>query len=348
MTQTGKVSSFQVSLSAFQTWQKCEQKYYFQYVRKLRPRDQFLAPALGRILHTYLEYYYEGLKENFSADDSHLAALLKTSEKFIPEIRGYVNVALATGNEQMAKDLNDLSTIAGRIAQRYFIARGKADAERYKVIHVERWLNLPIFDGIHSTGVADLVTQDLETGRINLWEHKSTQNVPQDSVRLRDFQTMLYAVKLRWLGEAIIDSVVWNYMRTREPTVPEVLKSGQVTKRKDLDTTWEVYSQALSDAGVVDLEDYTEMKERLFDRERTIFFPRYEQVIVVSENVLMDDYIEESKRMRQAREDWEAGRSKPIKTISRDCDYCEFFRICQASLTGGDEEDVIRLRFTGG
>jgi hypothetical protein len=344
-----KVASFQVSLSAFQTWQQCEQRYFFSYVRRLRIRDQFLAPTLGRILHSYLEHYYTGLYTGHFPEDAHVAAQLQTSTEYIPEIRGYVNVSLAAGHEELAKELNELPALAARITDRYFAARGKSDAERYKILFIEKKLNLPIYEGIVSTGVVDLGTKDLETGRVNLWEHKSTQYIPQDSVRLQDFQTMLYGVKLRWMDGTIIDSIVWNYLRTKEPVEPEHLKSGALTKRKDLDSTWEMYSQVARDIGVdPETSEYAEVKERLESRELTIFFPRYEVVTVVSEEVLMTDYIEEAQRMRKARQDWANGVSKPIKTLTRGCGYCEYYRICQASLTGGDEEDVIRLRFTEG
>lgn len=344
----GKVTEpFQVSLSAFQSWQKCEQKYYYGYVRGLRPRDQFLAPTLGRILHTYLEGYYNALSIGETPENAHLRSQLSTSTKYTPEIRGYINVALAAGQEELARELNDLLGSAGRITDRYYYARGRADSERFKVLHVEKRLRLEIAPNIRSNGIVDLITEDQETGRLNLWEHKSTKNIPEGSVRLRDFQTMLYAIKVRMQYGIIVDSVIWNYLRTKEPVVPEVLKSGSITKRKDLDSTWEVYSAAIRAAnGNPNSLEYAEVKERLFGREQTIFFPRYEQVIVVSEDLLMHDYIVEAKRMALSRANWEAGVGKPIRTISRDCDYCEFFRVCQAALTGGDEEDVISLRFT--
>lgn len=344
MPEADNASAFQVSLSAFQVWQQCETRYYYQYVRKLRIRDKFVAPTLGRVLHEYLEHYHNNLAAGYSAEDSHLSAQLKTSANVEPEIRQYAQTAYLGGAEELAKELLEIPHLAGRITDRYFKVRGRSDAERYKFLLVERWLNLPIYDGIRSTGVADLVTQDQETGRLNLWEHKSTQNVPSDSVRLRDLQTMLYSVKLRWQEGLTIDSVIWNYIRTKEPSVPEVLKSGQLTKRNNLDSTWETYLATAEENGLYLGEDYSEVRDRLLDRELTVFFPRYEQVIVVSENVLMDDYIIEARRMKRAREAWANG-STPVRSISRSCDYCEYNKVCMAVLTGGDEEDVIRMRF---
>jgi len=268
--------------------------------------------------------------------------------KYQPEINSYVNTLHLTGNDELAKQMQDLPALAGRLTNRYFEVRGRTDAERYEVLLVEEWLKLQVYRDILSTGVADLLTRDRETGRLSLWEHKSTQNVPENAVRLRDFQTMLYATKLKWLKDYQVDSITWNYIRTKEPSIPDVLKSGELTKRKDLDTTWEQY---VATARVNNIDPfvaiYYEVKERLEGREETVFFPRYEVEIVVSEAALMNDYIEEAKRIKQARADWQKGVSKPIKTIMRDCDYCEYFKICQAALTGGDEEDVIRMKFGG-
>lgn len=341
-------SSFRVSLSAFQTWQRCEQRYYFSYVRRLRTREVALPPTLGRMLHEYFESYYKAVKFGMSPRDAHLQAGLEVSNKFIPEINSYTNTALLTGNQELAKSIQDLPSKMGRLTQRYFEVRGLPDAERYEILYVEESLKMPIWPGIVSAGVADLVTLDRETQRLNLWEHKSTENVPQNAVRLRDFQTMLYGTKLKWLHKMEVDSIIWNYVRTKEPEVPEVLKSGQLTKRKNLDTTWEMYVVTAMNNGEDPFDPrYYEMKEYLDDREETVYFPRYENVIVVDEAALMNDYIEEAQRMRQARADWEKGVSRPVKTIMRDCDYCEYFKICQAALTGGDEEDVIRMKFNG-
>jgi hypothetical protein len=338
---------FQVSLSAYQIWQRCEQRYYYQYVRYLRHRDVFLAPTLGRFLHTYLEYFYQGVKEGHYPEDAHMAAQFKTSSKFVSELKGYAQTAFISGNEDMARELEALPAMAGRLSDRYYLVRGKVDADRYEILHVEEKLKLQITDGIVSTGVTDLVTRDKENGLTNIWEHKSTQYVPQDSVRLRDFQTMLYAIKVRDQFDINIDSVIWNYIRTKEPTIPEVLKSGGLTLRKDLDSTWEVYSATARRAGIDPYEEkYAEMRQRLEGREETIFFPRYEVVIVTNEGILMDDYIEEARRMKAGRESWKRGDSKPIRTLARDCDGCDYLRICQAALTGGDEEDIISMRFT--
>lgn len=349
MTEVSSSPHFRTSLSAFQVWQRCEMRYYYGYIRKLQLPDKFPAPTLGRLLHDYLEIYYNGVREGHMPDDAHLAAQLVVSRKYVPEVRAAANVAFMTGNEALAKELTDIPAAAGRITDRYYLVHGKSDADRYNFMYVEKWLSLQVSPGILSTGKTDLVTQDNETGRISIWEHKSTKNIPQDSVRLRDFQTMLYAMQLRWETSEIVDSVIWNYIRTKEPVVPEQLKSGDLTKRKDLDSTWEVYSAAVKALhGNPDTPRYDEIRSHLEGREQTIFFPRYEQVIVVEEKVLMDDYIEEGKRMWLATESWKAGTSKPVRTLARDCDMCEFYRICQAALMGGDEEDIIQMRYVEG
>lgn len=341
--------TFQVSLSAYQEWQKCEMRWYLGYVRRLKLKEQAYAPTLGRALHEYLEGYYKSIRDGLSPDDAHLRAQFDASNKFVPEARGYAQTAFLAGMEDLAKEYSELPTKAGSLTDRYYAARGRDDALRYEVLHVEQVLNMEITEGITSLGYTDLVTRDRETGRTNLWEHKSTQYVPQDSVRLRDFQTMLYGIKVRHLLGTPIDSITWNYIRTKEPAVPEVLKSGGLTLRKDIDTTWEVYAATAKRAGIDPYESkYDELRERLDGREMTVFFPRYEVPVVIDESVLMNDYIEESRRMRDAKQAFMAGVRQPIRSLSRDCDYCSFFRVCQAALTGGDEEDVIRMKFTEG
>lgn len=332
-----------VSLSAVQAFQRCEQRYHYQYVERLRQRVRDVAPQRGIILHEYLSAYYGYI--GAGPEMAHTNALHDITESWAGRVNQAAQAAFLLGDERTAAQYQELMGACERIATRYHNARGRDDAERYEVVINEERIRTPINANIISESVIDLVLRERAwPGRMLLSEHKSTGNVPPSSVRTRDLQTLLYAEVLERERGIRVDGVLWNYLATKEPTVPEPLKSGGLTRRKDIDTTWEVYAQACLDAGY-DPAGYADMRERLDGRELTRFFPRYEAVIVADRGVLLRDYEARAVQMDNARSAWERGYAVPIRTLSHDCDYCPFFRLCEAELTGGDTDDLKRMYF---
>lgn len=342
----GAPLTYQISQSAYAAWLRCEQKYDYAFVRRLRPRVASTAPQLGTVLHEYLAAYYRGLKATCTAQDAHSAAVatgIHNPERE-REVNAYARILAFAGRTDEAREFDELIPRAERIAHRYYEARGREDAERYEVEMVEQALSVEAAPGVTSISIIDLVLLDRMTGYRHLVEHKSTTTVPPSSVRLRDFQTLLYAAVLERWGKPI-DSVMWNYLRTKEPTVPEPLKKGGLTRRADIDTTWEVYLSALKENGI-DPVFYEDMRDRLAPRELTVFFPRYRHDIVVAPDIILRDYATVAGRIRNARMRWQSGADVPVRSLTRDCDYCEFYRICEAVIVGGDEETAIDLNYT--
>ena len=331
-----------VSLSAVQAFRRCQQQYFYRYVERLRRKDKAPAPELGIILHDYLACYYKWLQADMPAIEAHQTGLLKISLDYLPEIKRFARIAHQAGQPELAAELLEIPKVASRIAERYYLARGQFDAEQYDFLYVEHELRLTVAKGIVSNGRLDLVTRDKDKGLVYLWEHKSTGNVPDTTYRLRDLQTLLYAEKLA--GDVEIDAVLWNYMRTKEPTVPEELKAGRLTNRANLDSTWEVYAAEISRLGL-DVTEYENQRERLVGRELTVFFPRYEQVIVAQADVLLRDYINSAKEIRRYRRAWEERRVEPVRNVSLECNWCEYSQLCTAAILGGDDSDVRQMRY---
>lgn len=338
------VHPLRVSLSAVQAFRRCQQQYYYRYVERLSRKDKAPAPELGIILHDYLATYYRWISANVPAIESHQTGLLKISADYVPEIKRQANFLRQVGSTEAALELLSLPSIANRIAERYYKARGIFDAERFDILFVEHNLSLQINSRITSNGTIDLVTRDRDKGIVHLWEHKSTGNVPDTTYRLRDLQTVLYAEKLAQVEGVEIDAVLWNYIRTKEPTIPEQLKSGGLTKRADLDSTWEVYAHELTRLGLSP-NDYQEQRQRLEGRELSVFFPRFEQPLVSDSDILLRDYEDSAKDIRRYMRVWEDGSRAPVRSLDLNCTWCEYKDLCTAAILSGDESDVINLKF---
>lgn len=338
------------SNSAYQAFQSCEQKFEFRYVRGLRPHVNPIAPTKGIIFHEYLDKYYTALKAGSLPGEAHVNAAEQSIVAKEQEFLAAAQTAYTVGEEELAAQYAGVTAELTKLAINYYTERGAGDADRYIPLIVEKRLQTRLIPGMDDVGVVDLVTRENDTGAINLWEHKTTANVPSSSYRIRDFQTLKYSKVLEKEHDLHIDYVLWNYIRTKLPAIPHQNKptraggEGAFSRAKDVDTTWAVYEAAVIAAGQSPAA-YADVEERLRGREYTVFFPRYEHVIVATD-LLVDDYVTTARRAYKAQKDWAAGRAHPVRTLTRDCDWCPYYRVCEAVLTGGDEADAIALKFT--
>ena len=337
-----------VSNTVISDFRRCEQLYSYRYVDRLRRKDRAPAPELGTMLHSYFELYYQALKDGSDPATAHGESQMAVSSKYMPEIKRFANAAHIGGADDLATDLLALPKVVGRISSRYYAARGKADASRHKVLLVEEFANIEITKGIVSNARIDLVTEEQERGLIWLWEHKSTKDIPDVNWRLRDQQTPLYARKLEQLELCPpIDAVLWNYVRTKEPTAPEVGKRGEPTKRANLDSTWPTYLKVIEELGL-NPADFDDVRRRLEPRELAEFFPRFEQPIVSEVDLLFRDYVRTAKDIRLRRKQWAAKARRPVRSLARECGFCDFHSLCLAAIMTGSDRDVRLQRFIAG
>lgn len=332
-----------VSYSSVTRFRTCQQSYYYSNVLGIRRVDKAPQLELGTIVHAYLQRYYTELKNGTSASAAHQAGMTLIQTDFTSQLAQYRDLAFAAGNEDLAKRFDSMMRLAQMICTRYFSVRGLRDASEYTFLMVEEPVIATISPTITSLSILDLVTES-QSG-LQLWEHKTAESIPGQDRRLRDLQTLLFAkVGAMVLGREF-DGVVWNYARTKEPAVPDLLKSGQLSRRKDLDTTWGVYRSTIVRHGL-DEGDYQDVYMRLHNAEQDRFFPRYELPILQQDEILIADYIRTAESIQEERFQWESGRRTPIRNVGFQCDFCEYALLCKTVILGGDEDDVIKLRFT--
>jgi hypothetical protein len=334
--------TFYISLSAVQSFRTCQQQYAYRYVERLSRRDRISYLEFGSIIHTYLEIYYQHLKDGETAQDAHEFSKVSTSSLYGPNLKRTAHNYFNLGDIAHAKEFSGMMAKAGRIADRYFLTRGESDAEEYEILYVEEPLEVELRRGYVSRGKVDMITRHNDNGRIHLWEHKSSgRDVPSTAYRLRDLQTLLYADKIRELGllDEDIDEVMWNYIYTKEPTVPEQLKSGGLTTRTNLDSTWEVYAAELKRLKL-NAADYAAQRERLQGREASHYFQRHPQVMLADAEILIGDYLRSARDIKRLSPLWQARKRRPVRTLSISCDFCEYAQLCNAKILSGSDKDA--------
>ena len=332
-----------ISYSAIQDSRQCEQRYHYGYVERLRSKVDAAPPALGRVLHTYLEYYYQNLKDGKRPKKAHKAAMDKT-ELEREDLKQLAWAASVAGESEIGKELAAVLDFGLQLAETYYKVRGHDDADAHEILMVEEKIEIPLWEkGPILPGRVDLVTRN-EHGNIVIWEHKSTTSVPRQGRRLRDLQTNIYHAAIEEIYNVTINQVIWNYLHTAPLVAPILLKGRKeptLSTKQHMSCTVEMYELAIAENGLDKLE-YEAYLEHLALREKETMFPRYELPILGVETILLRDVIRtaEDIRTRYARSDF-----IPVKNITANCDWCPFVKLCEAEILGGDVEDVKRQRF---
>ena len=349
------MTTLSLSFSGAQKWRDCQQAYDYNYRHKIRPKSRSAPLTLGNWLHSYLERYYKVIKLRPDVETlaAHEYAVSQTAAEYTPKIESYALAAGVAGQQDVVEDLLKLPETGVDIANRYYHYRGKEDASRYEILVVEERVEHPADVALRVPGIIDLIVRDRSTDEIQMWDHKSTGNVPDRNSHILDMQLVLYAIAVERLHGVVIDKLVWNYMRTKLPATPELLKTRKkgeppsLTVRKDLDSDWQTYMDALLENGLDPEEDrYKLVLGRLQPRALEVFFPRHNLYLLDEVRPLvMTDFRSTARDINRAYADpdW-----TPIRNLGRACNWCDYRKVCEAVVTGGDPTEIIDRQFTRG
>lgn len=301
-----------VSHSKLKDWKFCKQLYYYRHVEKLESRRKTKALYLGSILHDLLEFFAKG-KDWKLALEKHEK---KFKALFIEE----------------REELGDIIGDSKRIMEGYVHKWQK----KLNYVSVEEKLKgIDFVKGITLTIKPDGVIED--EGGLWLVEHKSTKKFSPDQISLFNPQGILYLWGLRQLKRNI-RGIFWDYIRTKPPTIPPILKDGTVSKKKSIDTDYDTYYKALTEADCK-VSDYTEIlnqlrnKGEVFYRRKTLIVP--ESTIRFMINDLKQTALEISRLQHF-----------PTRTIgTMTCRNCLYHNLCEAELGNLDVEFVKKKDF---
>lgn len=312
-----------ISHSRLKTWRRCQMQHHYKYYQGLRRIRKARPLYLGSAVHSLIEGYLE--RGNWKRE---MAEIRKSYSKLFLE-------------EQA--ELGDIPGIAERVVKGYFDYY-RDDGYQYPKRMRGRRTELPvsfyITDQIQFIGYVDAYPQD-SNGLNWLMDHKTCKRIPGEEARFSDLQLLLYCWGLPRVGQPAPDGVIWDYLRTKEPTVPEQLKSGGLSKSKSIDTTYDVYMDTVEKVlGPDALPDYEEFAQTLIGNEekfyRRINLPRPPKVLV---DTVVEDVI------KSAKEILDYGPEATVRNMSRDCNMCPYFDLCSAEVRGLDSEYIRKTEF---
>lgn len=220
------------------------------------------------------------------------------------------------------------------------------DSEHWKVLQVEESMSFELIPGVQIGFTPDLVAED-SGGNIWAWDHKTTQTLPQLGEMLIDTQSLIYSVGLRLKYGERFRGFIFNYIRSKPPTVPKLRKDGLIADVRRVDTTYDVLLHFAAENGVRPYDELTEKLAYLSDHDA--FFRR--DLYMVTDDALVNatqDLISWVSKMEADRE--LEGMGLPASSYGRtilhrsagvqSCHNCGFFSLCQAELLGMESESI--------
>jgi PD-(D/E)XK nuclease superfamily len=295
---------FKTGFSKVQAWRSCNKRYEFSVIRNLQAKRKPPTLLRGTILHEMLEAHDHGKKpgEVFLKYDGLYGKMFEAEREFY--------------GENFMEDI-------------WRIYRGYVRTYRHddwQVLATEGLVSVPLTDKIEFEGHYDL--RVVHNNRHWLVDRKTHKVIPTAEERFNNFQLLLYvrAWNIQHKSEPV-EGIIWDYLRTKAPTIPEVLKSGALTRRKDLDTDVYTYRKAIRDNDL-DEDGYLPYLRELEKRGADRFYQRVPLPIPSKEmvNTVVQEFTQTAEMMRTAKHF--------PRNATYACNRCEFFRLCNAELSG--------------
>lgn len=305
-------TAFKTSQSKVEAWRQCRQKYHWKYSERLAKRRIRRPFAFGRIIHEMKEE-----KANGGDPFEHLAELNKKhGHMFKEEVEEYGDIM--TDTRLVMVDYYDYyKTKPLTILRR----KGQA-AEHAFELEVDKGALL----------IKGKIDQFAQTPNKLTWivEHKNVKDIPDEDARWRNLQSMVYNRVNDMLGWFKVEGLLWDYIRSKSPSRPRILKSGLPSKAA-LDTLPSVVVDFYTNTLKKPAKDIPKFMIEAAERNRPHFFQR---IFTPTKKKLVDlvwnEFIETSREMSEKH-----GKSK-TKTIGRHCSWCDYEPLCRAELRGLD------------
>lgn len=312
-----------VSHSRLKCWRRCQMQHHYKYYQRISRVRRTVPLMVGSAVHSFIEAFHQ------SGDWG----------KELNEFKG--NFKKLFKEEQV--ELGDLPTRVDQIVEGYFnwwSDDGLIYNKRRRGKATEIELRVDLDSRTQFLGYIDAYPQDND-GRNWLMDHKTCKNIPDEDTRFSDLQMLYYVWLLPQLGYPKPDGIIWDYIRTKPPTKPEILKNGSISKNKNIDTTYSVYmGTVIEELGLEKAHEYEEFAESLKGREdrfyRRIFLPNPSPSLVSN---IVNDVRSSIAEIRHL------GPKAKTRNMSRDCKMCQYYILCQSEVRGLDSEYIRKTEF---
>jgi hypothetical protein len=311
-----------VTNSMLKSFRRCPRQFYYKYVQRLKPKVEKSRPLkMGTWMHYLLEEYYAGRDWKVKhAELSRQFSALFDEEK---------------------EELGDLPVDCKRLMLSYLWHYGANKQDPFHGWEVEKTefiLEAPLYGEVILRGKIDLSVSD----RYGRWlvDHKNMKQFPNFAFRLLDTQSALYLWLARELGIEV-EGFIWNYLRTKAPSVPALLKDGTRLSKAKCDTDYPTLVKAIR-AHELDPAPYRDWLTVLkndrweVDKMQTSHF--FHRAVMEKQDDMLDRVAAEAVHTYQRMRDYDWEAVDAVERVpDRSCTFmCSFTELCTAELFQGD------------
>jgi len=320
-----------LSWSEVKTWQRCQKQYEYKYVDKLQPKRKQLPLYKGSWVHACLETHYRD--GNWKLGHQ---LYLDEYNKLFEEERDALNTIRGKRNPTALPQLIE------RIVKSYLWYYRD---DGWEVIATEEDLRTALKGVIEFKGRTDLIIKDAE-GLLWVVDHKTAGSIPDaGAYHAMDQQLMMYPWAIEKEMGLRLAGVIYNYVKSRPPSIPRVNKDGSLSRRKVV-TDYPTLYRFLKAEGY-DPNDFSEILRPL--QHKSPFLRRYRlpREAFVTKEVLRDFY-NSGLEIYNKTEDVRSGNHPTfIRNITKDCQRgCSYHDLCRQELNGFDASILRRTSFT--
>jgi hypothetical protein len=255
----------------------CPKKWYYRFKLMLDPIGHKRTLELGSYVHHLLDVFYNPdnteqppctvtfLQETA---ESRYAGMLEASEKY------YSKKTTDLFEDECTK-YDELRSEAEAIVTRY-IERNADDLSKYWILATEKEFSIPIYTPAgkrtrdNLMGKFDMIVLD-EFETVWFFEHKTTADSVDNRFETVELEEQLNNYILVASHKyADFGGGILNVIRKKAPRMPVPLKKGGLSRAKDIDTTYELYMEAIEKYGY-NPADYTDILSILKEKGNRFF-----------------------------------------------------------------------------
>lgn len=309
---------FYVSQSKVNAWRRCKLQYHFRNHLYLKPKVKARPLVFGTLVHTLQEAVANGKSPTaeLKAIEEKQGAMFREERELYGDIITDVGYIFKAYQEYWKKEPLKLIKVGKQTAEHSF--------------------EIELTPEITAKGRIDGLAQ--YRNFVSLLEHKNHKDFPNDDHRWRNLQSVVYIRIAQMLGWADPEGTLWNYVRSKPPTRPQLLKNGTLSERS-IDSLPDVVIDTIKERGL-DPRKY----KAFIDIQRANLQSWFMRVFTpVKKDVLRTVFLEFLETAREMADYYAHDHKRPPpRTMDRHCSWCQYESICRAELQGNDVDFVIQ------
>lgn len=313
-----------VSHSRIKAWRRCQMQHHYRYYQGLKRVKKGTALFTGSAVHSMIEEFHEvgNWQASLKTIQTSFKQLFREEQAELGDLPGNLNKIVSSYFDRYSDD--------GLV----YPKRRRGKATEIKVL-------VDLDSKTQFLGYIDAFPKD-SRGRNWVMDHKTCKSIPEEETRFADLQLLTYVWLLPQLGYPMPDGLIWDYIRTKAPVEPELLKNGTISRNKNTDTTPEVYLATVEDKlGEVTDEDRA-FAEASFGSNRESF---YRRIYLPTPNQKMVESVVKDLTTTTAEIRF-LGPKATVRNMTRDCKMCSYYNLCQAEVRGLDSEYIRQTEYT--